>query len=191
VRLSQQVFFPPGGEKFDESLLRKRKPVKNQLRRLKPKHGLLWTSSIDSTPFASESWMDWCSHEMPTWIGDQAAIFDVKSSAKILHILNERDLEGLDPAYRLPAEYDDARLNYEAMAKAGYDGLHIDPRAGLHQLLYGWDVESTVWFDNSVLILDRVVDVDRKCTFDPDIEMELSTFSLKLAARRVARRWRG
>lgn len=190
MRLGQQVFIPQPGKEFDESLLRKHVRVKNRERGLKPVPGLLWTSSIDNTPFGSESWMDWCSHEMSSWVGDQAAIFDVKPSAKILHILNERDLEGLDPKYRLPNEWGDARLDYEAMARDGYDGLHIDPSGALYTLLYTWDVESTVWFNTRALTLDRVVDVDRQCTFDPDLEMELSTFSLKLAARRVAKRWR-
>jgi len=187
--LGKQVFVPLPGKEFDPALLRKRVKVKNRSRGLKPVPGLLWTSSIDNTPFGRESWMDWCSHESPSWIGDKAVIFDVKPSAKILHILNEQALDDLDPAYKLPNEWGDPRLDWEAMARDGYDGVHIDPRGELYMLLYGWDAESTVWFDNSVLTLDRVVDIDRKCSIDPDLDMEMASFSLRLA-QRVAARYR-
>jgi predicted secreted protein len=140
--------------------------------------GAFWTSSVEGS---STAWIDWCRYEMPGWIGDQAALFKVKSSAKILWIT---DYEKVWEKYGLKTggsgRFGKA-LDWNAVAK-DYDGATC-PGYGC---IYAWDAESTAWFNMNALEFLRVVDIDKKCAIpDPELddwEQEKDEYSLRLAA---------
>jgi DNA topoisomerase IB len=130
----------------------------------KPK-GAFWTSTLKGN---SSEWLEWCSWEMPHWIGKQAVLFKPKSSAKILTILSITDYEEVKRAYPGKIErlnkYGDAHIDWEAVAK-DYDAATCPTG----RCIYAWDAESTAWFNMNALEFERLVDVKEKCSIpDPD-----------------------
>jgi len=140
----------------------------------KPK-GAFWTSTLKGN---TSGWIDWCSWEMPHWIGEQAVLFKPKSSAKILWIRSAQDYEDVKRAYPGKIErlkrFGDNHIDWEAVAK-DYDAATCPTG----NCIYAWDAESTAWFNMNALEFERLVDVDKKCTikdeddWGPDHEYSL------------------
>jgi hypothetical protein len=134
------------GQKPEESLLN---PVKN-IKFCKPSGGI-WTSSLG---LSTSEWINWCEaehfHTSPTDLWMLYPLYD----AKIYEIDGIYDLHKVIEMF--PAKndlmYGEVRhIDFEAMSNV-YDGIHLtskgqqDTRWSTPYDLYGWDVESTLWF---------------------------------------------
>lgn len=117
--------------------------------------GAFWTSTWDGT---GSRWTDWVSGSMPDWKQNKGILMEVRSNAKVYIISNRKDYEELYKKYPAKTEHSMFNpLDWEAISK-DYDGVWVkNPYA--HDDLYGWDVESTSWFNMKVLKPVKVVDV--------------------------------
>jgi hypothetical protein len=50
-------------------------------------------------------------------------------------------------------------LDWKSLSKK-YDAVHISNSALYNDNLYGWDVESTAWFNMGKLKIDKVIDLN-------------------------------
>ena len=50
-------------------------------------------------------------------------------------------------------------LDWKSLGKK-YDAVHISNSALYNDNLYGWDVESTAWFNMGKLKIDKVIDLN-------------------------------
>lgn len=133
------------------------RPVQNYF--VKP-YGGLWTSTYDME-FKSR-WVQFCetdatilAPESGEWAG---YLITPRRDARIITIDTYEDLERLTAKYpfdpyhgALPGFMNNQYLDFESIAKE-YDGIHLT-HAGQWRTrlsnplnLYGWDVESTLWF---------------------------------------------
>lgn len=135
---------------------------------IKP-HPVLWTSTIEG---GSTDWMDWCSYEMPQWLGDQGVILEVSPSAKILKIHSDSDWEKICEEFAVERDpfmgSDLCKIDWVRVQKKGYDGVHHSKG----RYAPSWDVESTAWLNPSVLTIKQVVDIDKGCRYDWDSDKE-------------------
>ena len=137
---------------------------------VKPVNGI-WTSTL--TPLADYTcdWHRWCSQkhyglteESKLWAlepREDVEVFVIESQNDLILLLDE--FERNDGAISPP---DDRYIDFEAMAEL-YDGLRLTEKAQwktrmTRPSLYGWDCESTVWFDWAFS------DVQRKQTIGED-----------------------
>ena len=169
MNLGEQVYLlPPGGDPKEVlSRLKGRAQVSNgRFINPKPKgRDIVWTSSLKGT---QSEWLNWCRFEMPEWIGEKAVIFE--PTGKIAYIRNRRDLLKLMAFYPWQAEgrfaeFSDPGIDWVALSK-DYDAVWHD--GSNREELYGWEVESTAWFNPSALKFKRVVGVehnDKACQF--------------------------
>jgi hypothetical protein len=136
--------------------------------------GLIWTSSLEGE---STDWLRFCK-QAPEFIGDKAALFKVKTSARILHLLTKQDYElalqhyAGEPYKGTPtAGY--TSLNYSALVKDGYQAVHVgeDPRH-INAALQAWEAESTAWFDTLPLHFIKLVNVDKQCAIPTEKDKE-------------------
>lgn len=117
--------------------------------------GAFWTS-----PRTDDScdWLDWCQYEMPQWIGEMAVLYSVSPKARILELT---DHATLCAKYPLDWDYKPA-IDWSRVAEE-YDGAHYVPEGNwldcINGGFYGWDVESTAWFNMDVLRLERFVHI--------------------------------
>lgn len=136
----------------------------------KPKYGL-WTSSWHAGEQTSE-WLDWLRWEQPDWLEPcQGWLLTPRPDAKVIVIDSLTDLNQCIRTWRrTDLESDPLRhvrqtdptllrhwhepneIDYEAMHKVGYAGVHLTSKGQLrtrHSMpsLYGWDVECTIWFE--------------------------------------------
>jgi tRNA nucleotidyltransferase/poly(A) polymerase len=168
-RLKTQVFLlgmpqegraPMGG--FDKNKLPKgRLKITNRPSPVldKPK-GAFWTSSLEG---GSSGWIEWCSWEMPHWIGNQAVLFKPKGGAKVLWIRSPQDYQDVVDRYPFEGKFGDRGIDWESLSK-DYDAVTCPGG----RCIYGWDAESTAWFNMNALQFERVVDVKHKCTIPDD-----------------------
>ena len=155
------------GQKLDLDRLKKklssRAKLKNQPH-MKP-NPVLWTSTIEGN---STDWMNWCSTDMPDWLGDQGVILEVKSSAKILKIHSDGDWERLCDEFAVERDRfmgsDFCKIDWIAVQKKGWDGVHH----AKGRYAPAWDVESTAWLNPTVLTIKEVVDINKGCRYDWD-----------------------
>lgn len=187
MALGTQVFLLGPNQEFDESKFRSV--------RIKPSRGLnkpdgaFWTSTLEGT---SSAWIDWCRWEMPRWIGDRAALFNVKSGAKVYTIRNAKDY--MDLWRKHPAEVKSYGLGNHyidwASAAREYDAVHLASDLGRGSVpeLYGWDVESTAWFNTRGLDFAKMVDVEKGEKGPDDDEWFTPPCSLRVAGRYLAQR---
>jgi hypothetical protein len=124
--------------------------VKNKNLAVKP-YGGLWTSTYTPEKEYLSGWIEWCISEQPNWIPEIGVIYEVSSKAKIIIIDNLNDLNDL---FKLYGEKENSfeYLNFEKMSE-WIDGLALTEE-GQHRTrfshpysLYGWDCESTLWFN--------------------------------------------
>lgn len=120
--------------------------------------GGLWTSSHllgEDEPYLS----DWVRYSTEDGFGPgefRAWRLVPRDDVKLLEVDTFADLASLHNFYGevhyLTPQYEQYVLNFERMAKAGYDGFHltyqgqIATRLSQPFNLYGWDCESTLWF---------------------------------------------
>jgi len=155
------------GQKLDLDRIKKKLQSKAKLEN-KPNskpYPVLWTSTIEG---GSTDWMNWCSHEMPHWLGDQGVILEVSRSAKIYKIDSKEDWEALCRQYGQDAHKSFAGLycniDWVAVQRDGYDGVWH----GKGRYAPMWDVESTAWLNPKVLTIKQVVDINKGCQYDWD-----------------------
>lgn len=142
------------------------KPVRNYstMPWNKPQSGGLWTSTwVDD----SCAWRDFCVNEMD-WGDFYIWLLEPDPRARILEIDTLDDLKDVllvypDPRERGQSLGNVAGVNFEAIAES-WDGIHLTEegqwRTRLSQPnLYGWDVESTLWFRWCFLSVRNVAEV--------------------------------
>lgn len=119
----------------------------------KPKSGGFWTSSL--TEDGTSGWIDWCRGEEWGEV-DQKHWWRLSTpiGTPVLVIDTYEDLERLDARYGRPMypESPIRLLDFDAMVADRWAGLHLT-EAGQWATrlsdpinLYGWDCESTLWF---------------------------------------------
>ena len=138
--------------------------------------GAFWTSSLKGR---ESMWIEYCSTDYRDAIGPEAALFKPWPQAKILWLRNIKDFDRAWEKYPLPidsrlsTEYDPGKdawvkkriLDWKAIAR-DYDAVTCpDCQWGsywgdLAMPMYGWDVESTAWFNMDALRLVDIVEIE-------------------------------
>jgi hypothetical protein len=142
-------------------------PVKNdEYHNVKPNGGF-WTSTFKwGGPYASE-WIDFVTTEMTSEDVSKKPIYllTVKPTARLYTIDSYKDLKRLIEKYPFVVQarrfdsFTQTFPDWEAISK-DYDGVHMtskgqgETRLSRPYSLYGWDVESTLWFRN---VFDKVI----------------------------------
>ena len=134
------------------------KPVVNR-QFIKP-FGGFWTSTYTPEEEHPSAWADWCSSEMPDKFKKESMILTVKKDARIFVIDSLDDVRVLWKKYPLKDAIINSLclLDWEKISQ-DYDGVQMTSKGqwdtrmprdmkDMHLSLYGWDVESTLWFRN-------------------------------------------
>ena len=133
----------------------------------KPRGAYFWTSTgykIDDK--WSSDWNRFITGSHPDWQNDIGYLYKVKPGALILELDSDHDAEriysafqGLDRVkekdYAKDFDYrSNMRLSFpwDQISK-NFDAVRHSRPYGHTEFMYGWDVESTVWFDTSFLQL--------------------------------------
>lgn len=141
--METQVFL---GEKPCEDKL---EPVENSDFLNKPEGGL-WTSTL--TNDNESAWVKWCRRER-WWNTESRELWALEvGDADIYEIDTVADLGAIIEVFQADTPLSMPQLDFEALAEV-YDGIHLTangqavtrfiPEANL----YGWDCESTLFFD--------------------------------------------
>lgn len=178
--LGDQVFILRGNEAYSlRKMIQGVKPIQNS--GLNKPNGGFWTSSLKG---ASSAWLNWCSAEMPEWVGPRAVILTpLPQVTNIFHLDNQTGLDFLSGIFpwvegqkKFKFMSDGEKLiDWERVFQT-YDAVHISADMARTRVLESWQVESTLWARASMLRIKAVVDVKNHC-------------QLKLASRRVAGQW--
>lgn len=123
--------------------------------------GAFWTSTYNNS---SSAWLDWCEYEAPNFIKPYNFLLTVNPSAKVYIIDTLEDLEQLISMYPYQNYLNSVLGNFvdwAAMANDGWDGVHVtDAGQWATRLtkpgLYGWDCESTAWFNWVFTNVERI-----------------------------------
>lgn len=138
-------------------------PIENQSPH-KPLGGL-WTSTWKGRPNLS-AWAEWSAAEKFYADSEKGWVLDMKTGSELVVIDSVADLEAAVEAY--PNELATrTMMNFESMAY-DYDGLWLTEegqrqthfRGGKYEDLYGWDVESTVWFSWRVAGVEPIGEIE-------------------------------
>lgn len=145
----------------------------------------LWTSTLKKSyvdaghTYYTSAWNEWLIDNQPDWSSEWGYVYYVKPEARVLKMSTEHDAENVYKLYsalrNIPVQIDydnhfgaaeSMKMNYpwHEIAKH-WDGVH----GGYHYndpFFYGWDCESTAWFDPSVLQLKGKVRVAQKSNKD-------------------------
>jgi len=133
--------------------------------------GIFWTSTAIKKQDGSYSseWSDWCKSEMPEWFSSKGYLFQVTSGAKVLQMNNDEEAIEIskyfnhgEPRSRWwqNSDVEWARKFPWRKISQSFDGLHHIPGNRFKNVYtYGYDVESTVWFNRTYLKLVDVVKV--------------------------------
>lgn len=127
----------------------------------------LWTSTARKVGDGwTSEWAQWTESNQPTWFSTTGYLYKVKPGALILELDNDHDAQdimwvfqslnrvkepeepnnyGRDVNMRLVFPWDEISKNFAGVHHSGYGYGN--------EFMYGWDVESTAWFDTSVLQL--------------------------------------
>lgn len=138
-----------------------------------------WTSTAHKTNNGwTSDWSRWTSENHPSWFSPVGYLYKVKSGALIAKINNDFDAENIYYAFQnLGRAEMDHTNSYDRLTKGfPWDQLvkHVDAvnHSGFHyqnsRFVYGWDVESTAWFDTSHLQLVGKVPVAQPRENDDD-----------------------
>jgi len=133
----------------------------------------LWTSTGKKTKDGwTSGWVQFAASNHRKWVAEVGYLYKVKPGAVILELNNDDDVERVYDAFvnlgmATPIDYDlsygsPGRLTknfpWDAIARH-FDGVRHSgySRDGF---MYGWDVESTAWFNTSMLELVGEVNID-------------------------------
>lgn len=109
--------------------------------------GPFFTSTLTGNTTA---WLDWCEREDFDWEGGEAAVFQVKPGAKVLTVSSDSEAQSVlqkFPGTRKDS-WDEPFIDWNAVAKK-YDAVRVTRQLG--GPFYGWDAESTAWFNMDAL----------------------------------------
>jgi hypothetical protein len=171
--LPPQLFVVPQGQKFDPARFPRARleAVRATPPRVKPwPNRFVWTATLlgtDAQGKHESAWTDWLVREDGAGalrgVGEaEKAVFDVASDAQILHIRTQEDFERAFARFPTDDGSFERHLDWAPISRA-YDAVHFgDEKTGdvpfdLYNTMYGWDVESTVWFDPSKLVFRGLV----------------------------------
>lgn len=127
----------------------------------------LWTSTARKVGdgWISE-WSQWTEDNQPTWFSKTGYLYKVKPGALILELNNDYDAQEIMRAFqnlnRVKEPEDPHNYGQSFRMRSVFPWDEISKNfAGVHHsgfgygddFMYGWDVESTAWFDTSVLQL--------------------------------------
>lgn len=121
--------------------------------------GGIWGSTYIPDEVYSSDWERWCIEENFGYNWKEAVIFTLKPDAKVYEIDSVQDLNNLAKAYNVHGNGVLTRLDFEAMAAAGIDAIHLtekgqeETRFSRPYTLYGWDVES--WLILNIHAIDK------------------------------------
>lgn len=121
--------------------------------------GGIWGSTYIPDEVYSSDWERWCIEENFGYNWKEAVIFTLKPDAKVYEIDSVQDLNNLAKAYNVHGNGVLTRLDFEAMAAAGIDAIHLtekgqeETRFSRPYTLYGWDVES--WLILNIHAIDQ------------------------------------
>jgi hypothetical protein len=139
----------------------------------KPLGATLWTSSarrLDNNTYTSD-WVRWVSENQPDWMSPVGYLYKVNAGL-ILPMDSDHNAEDIKEAFQnleraKPTDYDNHynRLGkdfpWDAISKH-FDAVHHYPRGGgAKDFLYGWDCESTAWFNTDILTLIGEVKINQ------------------------------
>jgi len=134
---------------------------------LKPKDAFWTSTAIEQDASYTSEWVKWVKKEQKDWFSSVGYLFKVNvTDAKILRVETDADMERIFANYskfKLPSDFFDKKYSFfknfpwENISK-DYDGIHYDPKDHYeNELLFSWEVESTVWFDVNVLKFEKKV----------------------------------
>jgi len=123
--------------------------------------GAFWTSTLAGN---TSDWDEWMKGEMPEWRGSEGVVLGVKPGARIRHLRTKQQAEDfLD-------EYGVETPDFPSLRSGGgvwtglfekvpdwprvyrdYDAMHMEGAALRHPAFYGWDAESTGWWNTKHL----------------------------------------
>jgi hypothetical protein len=125
-----------------------------------------WTSTGKKTADGwTSEWAEWIHSAHPTWFSPKGYLYKVKPGALILQLDHSYDAERIFRAFsdlgrtNEPPEYYQNDIQGAMRASFPWDQIakHFDGvwhgGYGDQGFMYGWDVESTAWFDTSFLQL--------------------------------------
>jgi hypothetical protein len=141
--------------------------------------GAFWTSSaIKSGDGYTSDWYRFVQKTFPEWQTDYGYLFEVDSSALVLGASHlDQFYEWAEFAHKFTKEVPDWAKNYwgtdqmrtnypwDTMARH-FDGVRHTYSYGSDSFTYGWDVESTAWFNTKVLKYKGAVKLTH--SFDED-----------------------
>lgn len=131
--------------------------VKNrEFPKVKPTGGL-WTSTYTEKECIPSGWLEWCKIEQ--FISEKkinGILLKPKKECKITEIDTLNDLKMILKKYPTkPNIIDEIHIDFEKLAN-DFDGLHLTDEGQWNTRLtrpnlYGWDSESTIWFNPDCL----------------------------------------
>jgi hypothetical protein len=153
-----QLFTPRGGQ-IDLTKIPKGKLRISSWEHINKPKNAFWTSTHNAR---GSDWIDFARYGFD-W-GDKmvSALLLKSTGGKILHIKSDRDYE---KAYeKFPRDITHGRienkwLDWKSLSKK-YDAVHISNSALYNDNLWGWDVDSTAWFNMGKLKIDKVIDLN-------------------------------
>jgi hypothetical protein len=160
-----QLFVVPSGQKFDPKKLPGKATAKSGS--TKPKGNFLWTSSLKGRESDWTKFTEGPGQEDLASSGDRV-VFSVRPSAKVLHVTNKQEFLWAWEEFFYQTDWMHEEeliyLDWEKISKE-YDGFHFGgggwpgPYTSRPEwnTLYGWDAESTVWFNPKVLDFQRIL----------------------------------
>lgn len=153
--MNSNVYIHYGHKNFDIELFKK--PTNQEYGRANKPHGGLWASPVD----AAFGWREWNEREgLITCSEDRCFRFSLSEDATVYHMYCEEDVEALPlrPESKVPYIL---RPDFEKILEMGYDAIeyHLsqeivpkDECLGLYFVLYGWDCDSILVLNPSVII---------------------------------------
>ena len=131
-------------------------------------HAQLWTSTAikNHNGTWTSDWVDWCEYEMPEWISPKGYLYKVKPGARVLYFSEDM----AEDLYRMfngkSISHPVSGINDFPWDKINnhFDAVHIEKNKveNSYGFTYGWDVESTAWFDPSFLTLVGEVPINSR-----------------------------
>lgn len=143
-----------------------------------------WTSSAEKRPDGTyiSDWSRWTADNMPGWSNTQGHLYKIRSGARVLDLHSATDAKSIYNIFQdlgvIPDLSDTEaykRFPQDSMALSThfpwdqvskhFDGVWYDGGNYHDEFMYGWDVESTAWFNAAVL------DYRGQCeVFRPDLD---------------------
>lgn len=130
----------------------------------------LWTSTAYKLPDGSyaSDWAKWVGVNMPKWFSTEGYLYKVSSNCRVLELDSDTDAEQIYMLYNEMGAGNVKYFDYEDQSAFGptmtrdfpwdwvakhFDCVHHNGYSWHGEFMRGWDVESTAWFDTSVLTL--------------------------------------